>query len=87
MEFIIHNLGKILVSLTGILCVFAAVKNYVKIKVFLSEVRVELSKVSWSTRQELIGATGVVISVTFILAVYVGVVDFSLSRFLALLIK
>lgn len=87
MEFIIHNLGKILVFLTGIICLFAAVKNYAKIKAFLSEVRVELSKVSWSTRQELIGATGVVITVTFILAVYVGVVDFSLSRFLALLIK
>ncbi len=87
MDYILQNIGKIIFALTGLGLLFVGVKNYTKIKAFLLEVKVELSKVSWSTRHELIGATGVVITITLILAVYVGAVDFSLSRFLALLIK
>ena len=47
-----------------------------KIKKFLSEVRGELSKVIWPTRQELVGST--IISLVFILifAVYLGGLDF-----------
>lgn len=40
-----------------------------KVANFLGEVRAELSKVSWSTRQELMASTVVVISITAILAV------------------
>jgi len=58
-----------------------------KIKKFLSEVKVELGKVSWPTRQEVIGATGVVITITIIMAIYIGIVDLSLSRVLAFLIR
>ena len=54
---------------------------------FLSEVKAELSKVSWSTRQELIGATIVVITATFILAVFIGMIDLLLSKGLSLLFK
>ncbi|HAH21271.1 MAG TPA: preprotein translocase subunit SecE [Candidatus Omnitrophica bacterium] len=87
MDFLMHNIGKILCALIGIMLAVAGIKNYKKIKVFLSEVKVELSKVSWSTRHELFGATSVVISATFILALYIGIVDFSLSRLLTVLIK
>lgn len=54
---------------------------------FLKEVKAELSKVSWSTRQELLGSTFVVIVVTFILAVFIGIIDLLLSKALSLLFK
>ena len=54
---------------------------------FLNEVKLELSKVSWSTRQELIGSTLVVIVITVILAVFIGVVDLVLSKILSLMFK
>jgi len=55
--------------------------------IFLKEVRQELGKVSWSNRQELIGSTLVVITVTAILAIFIGVIDIVLSKFLSLLFK
>jgi len=53
-----------------------------KIINFLKEVKVELHKVSWSTRHELMGSTMVVIAVTFIMAVFIGVIDILLSHIL-----
>ncbi|RKY30042.1 MAG: preprotein translocase subunit SecE [Candidatus Omnitrophota bacterium] len=49
---------------------------------FLTEVKVELSKVSWSSKQELFGSTLVVITITFLLALFIGVVDLVLSNIL-----
>lgn len=54
---------------------------------FIGEVTVELKKVSWSTKQELIDATWIVLVSTFILGVYIGGIDFVLSKFLGLLIR
>ncbi len=54
---------------------------------FLKEVKVELGKVAWSTRQELIGSTIVVIVITAIMGLFIGVIDISLSKFLSLLFK
>jgi len=54
---------------------------------FVKETKQELIKVSWSTREELIGATVVVITVTFILAVYIGVVDLFLSKILSVIFR
>jgi len=42
---------------------------------FLKEVRTELTKVTWPTRQELIGSTIVTIVVTLIVSVFIGIVD------------
>jgi len=50
-----------------------------KIGTFLVEVREELAKVSWSTREELMGSTAVVLVFTALMAVFIGVVDFMLS--------
>ncbi len=58
-----------------------------KITGFLKEVKIELNKVSWSTRQELIGSTVVVIAVTFIMAVFIGLIDILLSHILRLVFK
>ncbi|MEK6728122.1 MAG: preprotein translocase subunit SecE [Candidatus Omnitrophota bacterium] len=54
---------------------------------FVKEVKTELGKVAWSTRQELMSSTMVVISVTAIMAVFVGVIDIILSKFLSVVFK
>ena len=54
---------------------------------FLKEVRAELSKVAWSTRKELLASTVLVITVTVILAIFIGIVDLGLSRFLSVVFK
>ncbi|MBN2831194.1 MAG: preprotein translocase subunit SecE [Candidatus Omnitrophica bacterium] len=54
---------------------------------FLKEVRVELSKVAWSTRRELLASTIVVIVVTIILGFFIGIIDAILSKLLTILFK
>lgn len=54
---------------------------------FLKEVKQELTKVSWSTRQELIGSTIVVIVITSIMALFIGLIDLFLSQILSLVFK
>ena len=54
---------------------------------FLKEVKVELGKVSWSSRQELIGSTVVVIAITFIMAAFIGLIDIFLSKALTLVFR
>lgn len=54
---------------------------------FIRETQQELKKVSWPTREELVGSTGVVIFTTFLLAVFIGIVDFFLSIVIRLLIR
>jgi preprotein translocase subunit SecE len=54
---------------------------------FLREVRTELTKVSWSTKKELMASTVLVITVTGIMTVFIGIVDLGLSRFLSVLFK
>jgi len=54
---------------------------------FLKEVRAELSKVAWSTREELFASTIVVIVVTVILGIFIGLIDGALSKVLTILFK
>ena len=58
-----------------------------KVTGFLNEVKVELSKVSWSTRKELVGSTIVVIVITLIMGLFIGLLDLVLSQGLSLLFK
>jgi preprotein translocase SecE subunit len=51
------------------------------------EVRVELGKVAWSTREELFASTIVVIVTTSIMAAYLFIIDGALTRFLSWLFK
>lgn len=87
MEQLIRNLPKIfyLVSAIGLLVIIISKRK--KIKTFILEVKTELTKVSWSTRQELIGSTFVVIVITLIMAVFIGVMDVLLSKILSLVFK
>ncbi|MFA4888531.1 MAG: preprotein translocase subunit SecE [Candidatus Omnitrophota bacterium] len=54
---------------------------------FIKEVKIELSKVSWSTRQELTASTLVVISVTCVTGIFIGLIDLLLSKGLSILFK
>ncbi len=51
-----------------------------KISGFLREVVSEMRKVTWPGRKELIGSTIVVVVLVLIIAFYIGLVDFFLSR-------
>lgn len=42
---------------------------------YIKDVRVEVSKVTWPTREELRESTLVVIVMVFLIAVFIGVVD------------
>ncbi|KPJ51364.1 hypothetical protein AMJ40_00110 [candidate division TA06 bacterium DG_26] len=46
---------------------------------FLKDVRVEFLKVSWPSRDELIGSTLVVIVISAIVAVFIGAMDHLLA--------
>ena len=67
--------------------VCSGVNILAKTIIFFKEVRSELSKVSWSTRKELLASTILVITVTGILTVFIGIVDLGLSRFLSVVFK
>ena len=58
-----------------------------KVQKFFSEVTVELKKVNWPTRPELMEATWVVIVSTFFLGLFIGTTDFVFSRLLTFFIK
>ena len=57
------------------------------IKNFLTEVRAEMQKVTWPTREELIGSTGVVLATMFFLSTFIGIADFVLSYVLAVVMR
>ena len=58
-----------------------------KIRKFFGEVIGELRKVSWSTKQEIIDSTWIVIISSLFLGLFIGAADVILSRVLNLLIK
>jgi len=53
---------------------------------FLREVRDELKKVVWPTRDEVIRLTGVVILVSLLVGIFLGGADFILTKLVALLV-
>lgn len=54
---------------------------------FINDVKQELNKVAWSSRQELVGSTFVVIAITAITTVFVGIIDLLLSKILSLVFR
>ena len=53
---------------------------------FLREVRDELQKVVWPTRDEIIRLTGVVILVSLIVGIFLGSIDYILTTLIGLLV-
>jgi preprotein translocase subunit SecE len=58
-----------------------------KIKDFLREVKIEIKKVVFPSKDELIGSTWVVIIVVLIISLFLGIVDLGLSRIVGLALR
>jgi preprotein translocase subunit SecE len=54
---------------------------------FLSEVRSELRKVVWPTREEGAKLTALVVVITVAIGVLLGVIDYAFSEFFRLLLR
>jgi len=57
-----------------------------KVKQFLKEVKSELKKVVWPTRKDTIASTSVVVILVLIIALFLGLVDFGLSRVIRIIL-
>lgn len=57
-----------------------------KLTTFLAEVKEELKKVTWPSKDDTVGTTAVVIVLVIVIAVFLGIVDVGLSRIFNLLI-
>ena len=57
------------------------------IRKFIGEVIAEMKKVSWTTRRELVDSTLIVILSSFLLGIFVGVIDFAFSKGVAVIIR
>lgn len=58
-----------------------------RIKNFFREVKIEIKKVSYPSRAELIGSLWVVIFTVFIVSIYLGVIDLGLSKLVKTLLR
>ena len=58
-----------------------------RVTTFLTDVREELKQVSWPTREELLGSALVVFVGVALLAAYISVCDFLLSKAAQLLLR
>ncbi len=68
--------------------IIETVKTYFQTSVqFFREVKVELQKVTFPTRQETIGSTLVVLVLTIIVALYLGFSDWALARIVQVLLR
>jgi preprotein translocase subunit SecE len=56
------------------------------VKQFMAEAWQELKKVTWPNRKETLGATGVVLFLVVIVAIYLGLVDFGLARLVKIIV-
>lgn len=54
---------------------------------YFREVRVELGKVTWPTRQTATRMTGIVVVASLLVAAYVGGLDLALTSLLGIFIK
>jgi len=57
-------------------------KFFTKITTFLKEVRLEMKKVNWPTRQETTKYTLIVVGISAAVAVFLGAIDFIFTTIL-----
>jgi preprotein translocase subunit SecE len=58
-----------------------------RLKAYLLETKTEIKKVTWPTKQELKDSTRVVIIASFLLTVFIGVIDQVLNRIVKLIFQ
>ncbi len=54
---------------------------------FLKEVRTELKKVVWPTQEQTLRLTAIVVGVSLVVGLYVGVLDFALTKIVGLIVR
>jgi preprotein translocase subunit SecE len=54
---------------------------------FVGQIRTEMGKVAWPSKDELMASTIVVLVATFLMAIYIGICDAVLSKTLHFLIS
>ncbi|MEW6088503.1 MAG: preprotein translocase subunit SecE [bacterium] len=58
-----------------------------KIKPFFEEVKTEIFKVTWPTKQEASAGTVLVVIVSILLSVFIGFMDLGFSKLIQFLLK
>jgi preprotein translocase subunit SecE len=58
-----------------------------KIKNFFKEVKIELKKVVFPTRDEVVGNTKVVIVLVLIIAIFLGLIDLLLTKIIGIVVR
>jgi preprotein translocase subunit SecE len=59
---------------------FAPKRYFNVVRQFLAEAKVELKKVTWPSRKELLSTTGVVIILVILISFFLGIVDLGLVK-------
>jgi len=54
---------------------------------YVKEVRAEIRKVTWPSRQEVLRLTAIVITVLVVMSIFMAVVDFAFSRLMQAIIS
>jgi preprotein translocase subunit SecE len=54
--------------------------RWTRLKAFLTDVRLEMRKVSWPTRKEITGTTVVILFAVFFFGFYLGLLDVGFSQ-------
>ena len=66
---------------------FTLKRYFMGARQFLSDAKVELKKVTWPTKKELLSTTAVVIVLVILIAFYLGIVDLGLVKIIKNVIK
>jgi preprotein translocase SecE subunit len=86
LQRVLGSLGCI--SLHTLICEQCAMREYVaRVTTFLQDVQAETKKVTWPSRRDVVGSTLVVIVAVFIIAGFLGIIDFILSLLIGALFK
>ena len=56
------------------------------IRTYISDVKIELKKVTWLSKNEMLGSTSVVWVFAIIVAIFLFVVDFGITQFVSRLL-
>ncbi len=61
-------------------------RNWQSIPNFLKEVKSELTKVTWLSRQQTFRLTAIVIAVSVVVAIFISVLDYIFTKMMGILI-
>ena len=56
------------------------------IRTYISDVKIELKKVTWLSKNEMLGSTSVVLIFAIIVSIFLFIVDFGITQFISRLL-